>query len=441
MQPRAYWGGYGVTKAGVAALARELADEWENRPNLRVNAVVPGPIRSPMRGQTHPGEDRDALPAPEALVPLYLHLLAGAAEGGERGAARRAAPGSPARRHPPAASRSAAARAAAGYVVGRQHVGQDERTRARGARLGDATTIVVSARSRADRTCPASDAVDRPAVAHRAVRAIQSQRARTMPASAAVVRAPRAPRPAATRAASTNARISAVERQRRRSSTTRGRRRRPRPANTGGQRDGSKSTRQRRRCGACRDRTTAVAHVASRRSADPTRMRALARRAAALVRAVAAPSASASQVATTVSGLSDMLSMLRSTSHCARSGWSDGPCPQMPTYAPCFWQASIAISSIAFTASSRSSKVVAIGPPESRSTPSVSCVMSLMPIEKPSKCSRKRSASIAFDGISHIMITRRPFSPRFRPLRREQRDHRFRLGRACARTGSSARRW
>jgi NAD(P)-dependent dehydrogenase (short-subunit alcohol dehydrogenase family) len=57
-QPRAYWGGYAVTKAGVGALARELADEWENRENLRVNAVIPGPIRSPLRNQTHPGEDR-----------------------------------------------------------------------------------------------------------------------------------------------------------------------------------------------------------------------------------------------------------------------------------------------------------------------------------------------------------------------------------------------
>jgi NAD(P)-dependent dehydrogenase (short-subunit alcohol dehydrogenase family) len=76
-QPRAYWGGYAVTKAGVATLARELADEWENRPHLRINAVIPGPIRSPLRGQTHPGEDKSVLPAPDALVPLYLHLLAG----------------------------------------------------------------------------------------------------------------------------------------------------------------------------------------------------------------------------------------------------------------------------------------------------------------------------------------------------------------------------
>jgi NAD(P)-dependent dehydrogenase (short-subunit alcohol dehydrogenase family) len=76
-EPRAYWGGYAVTKAAIATLAHELADEWEHRDNLRVNAVIPGPIRSPLRGQSHPGEDATQLPAPEALVPLYKHLIAG----------------------------------------------------------------------------------------------------------------------------------------------------------------------------------------------------------------------------------------------------------------------------------------------------------------------------------------------------------------------------
>jgi NAD(P)-dependent dehydrogenase (short-subunit alcohol dehydrogenase family) len=73
--PRAFWGAHAAAKAGLSALATTLADEWESRPNLRVNAVVPGPIRSPLRMLTHPGEDRTALPAPDALVPLYLHLL------------------------------------------------------------------------------------------------------------------------------------------------------------------------------------------------------------------------------------------------------------------------------------------------------------------------------------------------------------------------------
>lgn len=73
--PRAYWGAYAAAKAGLSALAATLADEWENRANLRVNAVVPGPMRTPLRALTHPGEDRSTLPVPDALVPLYLYLL------------------------------------------------------------------------------------------------------------------------------------------------------------------------------------------------------------------------------------------------------------------------------------------------------------------------------------------------------------------------------
>jgi NAD(P)-dependent dehydrogenase (short-subunit alcohol dehydrogenase family) len=76
-EPHAYWGSYAAAKAGISALATILADEWENRSNLRVNAVVPGPIRSPLRAQTHPAENLATLPLPAALVPLYLHLLAG----------------------------------------------------------------------------------------------------------------------------------------------------------------------------------------------------------------------------------------------------------------------------------------------------------------------------------------------------------------------------
>ena len=73
--PRAYWGAYGASKAGLLALAATLADECEGRDHVRVNAIVPGPIRSPLRMLTHPGEDRRALPVPQALVPLYLHVL------------------------------------------------------------------------------------------------------------------------------------------------------------------------------------------------------------------------------------------------------------------------------------------------------------------------------------------------------------------------------
>jgi NAD(P)-dependent dehydrogenase (short-subunit alcohol dehydrogenase family) len=75
--PKAYWGAYAASKAGLSALATTLADEWETRERARVNAVVPGPIRTSIRNQTHPAEDVSRLPLPEALVPLYLHLIAG----------------------------------------------------------------------------------------------------------------------------------------------------------------------------------------------------------------------------------------------------------------------------------------------------------------------------------------------------------------------------
>jgi NAD(P)-dependent dehydrogenase (short-subunit alcohol dehydrogenase family) len=73
--PRAYWGAYAASKAALRAFAATLADECEVRTNLRINAIVPGPMRTPLRMLTHPGEDRSALPLPEALVPLYLHLV------------------------------------------------------------------------------------------------------------------------------------------------------------------------------------------------------------------------------------------------------------------------------------------------------------------------------------------------------------------------------
>ena len=105
-----------------------------------------------------------------------------------------------------------------------------------------------------------------------------------------------------------------------------------------------------------------------------------------------------SQVSTTVSGLSDTDSMPSCISHSARSGWSEGPWPQMPTYLPLARAALIAIDSSFLTAGFRSSNRWATIE-ESRSRPSDSWVRSLEPIEKPSKISRNSSASRALDGM------------------------------------------
>lgn len=74
-RPKAYWGAFAVSKAGVEALVKIQAEEWELHPQLRINAVIPGPVRSPQRLATHPGEDRRRLPGPGDLMPWYLYLM------------------------------------------------------------------------------------------------------------------------------------------------------------------------------------------------------------------------------------------------------------------------------------------------------------------------------------------------------------------------------
>mmetsp|Transcript_44166 Transcript_44166/g.136883 ORF Transcript_44166/g.136883 Transcript_44166/m.136883 type:complete len:252 (-) Transcript_44166:1579-2334(-) len=120
-------------------------------------------------------------------------------------------------------------------------------------------------------------------------------------------------------------------------------------------------------------------------------------------------------VGITESGFRETESMPCSMSHLARSGWSEGPWPQMPTYLPLALAALIRVSRPFITAGLRSSKYCATSP-ESRSKPRVSCVRSLLPMEKPSKYSRNSSARKTLLGSSAIMFTLRPSSPRFRPF-------------------------
>jgi NAD(P)-dependent dehydrogenase (short-subunit alcohol dehydrogenase family) len=57
--PRAYWGGFAVAKSALSTLAAIWADELAER-GPRVNVLVPGPIASPQRARSHPGEDPGA---------------------------------------------------------------------------------------------------------------------------------------------------------------------------------------------------------------------------------------------------------------------------------------------------------------------------------------------------------------------------------------------
>lgn len=72
---RAYWGAYGVSKAGCDNLMQILADEVENNTNIRANSIDPGAVRTRLRRQAYPGEDASLLPAPEDIMPAYLYLM------------------------------------------------------------------------------------------------------------------------------------------------------------------------------------------------------------------------------------------------------------------------------------------------------------------------------------------------------------------------------
>ena len=73
--PAAYWGGFAVAKAGAEALVKIQAQEWEMLPNLRINVLIPGPVHTPQRTKTHPGEVKHFLRQPQDLMPSYLYLM------------------------------------------------------------------------------------------------------------------------------------------------------------------------------------------------------------------------------------------------------------------------------------------------------------------------------------------------------------------------------
>ncbi len=75
VRPAAYWGAFAVAKSGLHALAAIWADECEQDGKPRFHVVVPGPVATPQRMQSHPGESRAALPKVEAVAIAYLRLL------------------------------------------------------------------------------------------------------------------------------------------------------------------------------------------------------------------------------------------------------------------------------------------------------------------------------------------------------------------------------
>jgi NAD(P)-dependent dehydrogenase (short-subunit alcohol dehydrogenase family) len=71
--PKAYWGAYGATKAGMEHLVLTWADEVKTT-KLRVNLFNPGPTATRIRSQAMPGEDPSTLPKPGDVAPSLAAL-------------------------------------------------------------------------------------------------------------------------------------------------------------------------------------------------------------------------------------------------------------------------------------------------------------------------------------------------------------------------------
>ncbi|HEX3367423.1 SDR family NAD(P)-dependent oxidoreductase [Phenylobacterium sp.] len=72
-RPKAFWGPYGITKAGVEHMVRTWADELEQT-NVRAVLLDPNTMRTKMRAEAMPGEDPETVTPPEEIGPLIVEL-------------------------------------------------------------------------------------------------------------------------------------------------------------------------------------------------------------------------------------------------------------------------------------------------------------------------------------------------------------------------------
>ena len=83
-EPRAFWGAYGSSKAGLESLLGAYADETAYTGRIRVHIVDPGATRTRMRALAFPGEEPETVKAPEVVASAIVKRLAADAPTGER---------------------------------------------------------------------------------------------------------------------------------------------------------------------------------------------------------------------------------------------------------------------------------------------------------------------------------------------------------------------
>ena len=81
-EPRAFWGGYGASKAAFENLLLSYADETAHAGRLRVQLIDPGATRTRMRQNAFPGEEPSSLKTPDVVAAAIVERLLGDAETG-----------------------------------------------------------------------------------------------------------------------------------------------------------------------------------------------------------------------------------------------------------------------------------------------------------------------------------------------------------------------
>jgi NAD(P)-dependent dehydrogenase (short-subunit alcohol dehydrogenase family) len=72
---RPFWGAYAVAKSGLESVRSMLSQELDGEPNIRVNSINPGRMRTAMRAAAYPAEDPNTVPTPASVSGPFLYLL------------------------------------------------------------------------------------------------------------------------------------------------------------------------------------------------------------------------------------------------------------------------------------------------------------------------------------------------------------------------------
>ena len=72
---RPFWGAYAVAKSGLESMRSMFSQELDGEPNIRVNSVNPGRMRTAMRAAAYPAEDPNTVPTPASVSGAFLYLL------------------------------------------------------------------------------------------------------------------------------------------------------------------------------------------------------------------------------------------------------------------------------------------------------------------------------------------------------------------------------